>query len=71
MLRAEAHTRFEGRATNVHVPRAARRAFREYLEARGMQFLEEADEWLSKHEAKRPDEKSARLGVGVYLIQDD
>jgi hypothetical protein len=63
--------RFEGRATNIRVRRVSRRAFREFLEAHGMQFLEEVDRWLSEHEAKSPDEKTDRLGVGVYLIMDD
>jgi Family of unknown function (DUF6502) len=68
----ELQSRFEGRATNVHVPRAARRAFREFIEARGMAFLEEVDRWLSEHEIKpSQDGKTTRLGIGVYLIQDD
>ncbi len=71
LLREETHARFEGRATNVHVPRAARKAFREFMEVRGMEFLEDVDHWLSEHEAKRPDDKTGRLGIGVYLIQDD
>jgi hypothetical protein len=64
-------TRFEGRASNRHVPRAQRKAFREYIEKRGMEFLEDVDRWLSDHEAKSSDEKTGRLGIGVYLIQDD
>lgn len=67
----EPQTRFEGRATNVHVPRSARRAFREFIEARGMEFLEDVDRWLSEHETTKPDDKTNRLGIGVYFIQDD
>ena len=71
LFRAEPGTRFEGRATNARVPRGARRAFREYLEARGMEFLEDIDRWLSRHEASNPDDKVVRLGIGLYQIQDD
>ena len=67
----EPRTRFEGRATNVRVPRSARRAFREFVEQRGMALLEDADGWLTKHEAKSSADKTGRLGLGVYLIQDD
>jgi hypothetical protein len=41
--------RFEGRATNLRVRRESRRAFTEYLEKRGMAFLEDADMWLTNH----------------------
>ena len=71
-LRAEGkRSRFEGRATNVRVRRVARRAFADYLEARGMAFLEDVDQWLSAHEAKSSADKTDRVGVGVYLIMDD
>jgi len=71
LVRAEERTRFEGRATNARVARAARRKFREYIEARGMAFLEDVDRWLSQHESTDPEEKTLRLGIGVYQIQDD
>jgi hypothetical protein len=71
-LRAESErSRFEGRATNVRVRRVARKAFAEFIEKRGMEFLEDVDSWLSKHEAKKSGEKTDRVGVGVYLIMDD
>jgi hypothetical protein len=68
---ADAPSRFEGRATNVRVRRVARRAFAEYLESRGMAFLEDVDRWLTAHEAKSATDKTDRVGVGVYLIMDD
>lgn len=64
-------SRFEGRATNVRVKRSARRGFAEYLERRAMAFLEDVDAWLTAHEANDSEEKTDRLGVGVYLIRDD
>ena len=63
--------RFERRATNVHAKRAARQAFRNYVNAHGMKFLEDADAWLSAHETHDPDERTGRLGVGIYLIMED
>ena len=68
---ADAPGRFERRATNFRVRRGLRRAFHDYLERHGMAFLEAADRWLSEHEAKHQDDKTDRLGVGVYLIADD
>jgi hypothetical protein len=71
LARAEERTRFEGRATNARIARGARRKFRDYIESRGMAFLEDIDRWLSHHESTDPKEKSVRLGIGVYQIQDD
>ena len=71
MRAADEPSRFERRATNFKVRRGLRRAFHEYLEHHGMAFLEDADRWLSEHEAKHSDDKTDRLGVGVYLIADD
>jgi hypothetical protein len=68
---ADQPSRFERRATNVHVRRGLRRAFQQYLEQRGMQFLEDVDGWLSDHESHDAADKTDRLGIGVYLIADD
>ena len=71
VIREDKPRKFEGRATNLKVKRSAMRPFREYVEQRGMVLLEDADRWLTDHEAKGPEEKTIRLGVGVYLILDD
>jgi len=67
-------TRFEGRATNPSVARADVKKFRAFLEEEGQAFLERVDEWLSRHEvageASRP-QRTMRLGVGIYQIQDE
>lgn len=63
--------RFEGRAIQARVPLAVAAEFRAFLEQQGMQFLEAADDWLSRH-ATAGDNAGARcveLGVGVYQIQ--
>lgn len=71
LFAGSAPTQFEGRATNPKVARRAVRAFREYLESHAMEFLEEADAWLSAHETKDERKTVTRLGVGVYMIRDD
>ena len=72
--KAGEETRFEGRATSAIVRASSVKAFRAYLEGEAQGMLECADDWLAKHEksptSKRP-ERSVRLGVGVYQIQDD
>ncbi len=71
---AQAPTRFEGRASNANIRASAVREFRAWLETEAQAFLERADEWLARHEKnpanKRP-ERSIRLGLGVYQIQDE
>lgn len=65
--------RFEGLADNVHVSPRSVQAFNEFVEDRGMRFLQEVDGWLSKHEidtSKSTNGREVRLGVGVYAIQD-
>jgi len=71
LMRAGERTRFEGRATNAKIARGGRRKFRDYIESRGMAFLEDIDRWLSQHESTDRKEKTVRLGIGVYQIQDD
>jgi hypothetical protein len=71
VVREDRPRRFEGRATNLRVKRSAVRPFRDYVEQRGMVLLEDADRWLTDHEATKPDDATLRLGVGVYLIIDD
>ena len=67
-------TRFEGRASSAQVRASSAKAFRVYLEDEAQGLLERVDDWLSRHEkdgaSKRP-ERTVRLGVGVYQIQDD
>ena len=67
-------SRFEARATNVHIPRSALPEYRKFLYAEGQAFLEKVDAWLT---AAEPAEKEAaasgaqRVGVGLYWIQSD
>lgn len=71
LVQTDAPARFERRATSRRVVRVSRRAFDRYLESRAMEFLEDADSWLSDHETDDPDKRMIRLGVGVYLITED
>ena len=66
--------RFEGMASNPRVAERHADAFREYLDQRGQEFLEEIDAWLAEHEADEHESstsETARLGAGVYLIHDE
>lgn len=70
--RVDQPTRFEGRATNAHIPRADAAKFRDFLEQEGQGFLERIDEWLARHEANADQKrKTVRLGLGIYQIQDE
>ena len=63
--------RFERAAVNDRIPRSALPEYRKFLEKEGQAFLERLDEWLSEHEVKdASDDKTVRLGVGVYHVQD-
>ena len=64
----EQRSRFERRAINLSIDRKAIPAFQSFLEEEGMAFLERVDDWLSAHEAK--DNDGARLGAGLYYIQE-
>ena len=67
-----APARFEGMATNTQISTEHVEAFHKLITERGQALLEEIDAWLSRHEAKNPQQTaSPRLGVGVYLIHDD
>jgi hypothetical protein len=70
----ETTPRFEGLADNISVSANAVTAFQDYLEERGLDFLQEVDSWLSNHEVDDPEDTSQRkirLGVGVYLIHNE
>jgi hypothetical protein len=68
--------RFEGMASTPRLAPRYARAFAKFAGARGQAFLEEIDAWLVRHEVKGSDKKGTdsqgvRVGMGVYLIQDD
>jgi len=63
--------RLEGFAVEPAVDAACADEFREFLDQRGQQFLEEIDDWLASHRIN-PDDANAspvRLGLGVYAIE--
>ena len=66
-------SRFEGRATNLRVKRKALEAFSRLVEEEGEKLLYAMDDWLTRHEVGEDEPESAgiRLGVGVYLIEDE
>lgn len=63
-------SRFEGRATVMHVPRAAIPELQALLEDKGEAFLYMIDDWLTEKEREAgAGEETVRLGVGLYFIQ--
>ena len=60
----------EGFAVDDRVDPEQAEAFRAFIDARGQQFLEEVDAWLTAHPADANDSKHPpiRLGIGVYAI---
>ena len=68
----KAPARFERAALNDRIVKSALPEFRKFLDIEGQAFLERIDAWLTEHEAKAdtPEDQVARLGVGMYHIQD-
>jgi Family of unknown function (DUF6502) len=62
---------FEGRATNDRVPVEQLDEFRAFLNQRGQEFLEEVDDWLTRHGETSGTSETLRLGTGMYLIADN
>ena len=62
--------RLEGFAVDDRIADSAVTEFRAFIDRRGQEFLEEVDDWLSRHRTAAPDNKTqtVRLGVGVYAI---
>lgn len=63
--------RLEGFAVDDQIHPAAVEEFRSYLDERGQQFLEEIDDWLSRHRVNINESKTipVRLGLGLYAIE--
>ncbi len=63
--------RLEGFAVDDQIHPDAVDAYRKFIDARGQQFLEEIDEWLSEHrvDSNNSDVSPVRLGLGVYAIE--
>jgi hypothetical protein len=61
----------EGFAVDDRIHPDAVDDFREFLDGRGQQFLEEIDAWLNEHRVEEDDSTSTpvRLGLGVYAIE--
>jgi len=61
---------FEGFADDERIRPTAAEEFRRFVDERGQKFLEEIDDWLSRHRVTEEDTDCVpiRLGVGVYAI---
>lgn len=68
-------TRFERMATEVALSEEAVNAFREQLEEKGRDFLQEMDAWLMKegkgYVVSGRKQKKFRAGVGMYLVLEE
>ena len=68
LARHKSGASFEGRTTNNQISVHAYDAFKNFLDRRAQEFLEEADDWLSDHAGESQDTETMRLGVGLYSI---
>jgi len=66
-------TRFLGRATDETIDARAIPEFRAFIEEHGQPFLELVDDWLTEHRQQDADPaaRQVRLGLGMFLIQDE
>lgn len=65
--------RFERLADNASIPENKVDAFHAFVEERGLEFLQDVDAWLSRHQQDDQDtgtRRTVRLGAGAYLIQN-
>lgn len=64
--------RLEGFAVETRVDARYADEFRQFLDERGQQILEEIDDWLTDHRAEPgADTPTCRLGIGLYGIEGD
>lgn len=63
---------FEYSAENPHFPRSARQNFGAKVRQGGLAFLNEVDSSMLSYESSRdPSEPTVRIGVGVYLYEEE
>ena len=64
--------RFGRKAESVRLLPGSINEFHKFMDTRGQAFLEEADAWLTEHEASDNAQQSdfIRLGVGMFAIED-
>lgn len=63
--------RFEGFAVDTQMDPECAQEFREFIDRKGQQFLEEVDDWLNEHRLQRNDAEASpiRLGLGMYAVE--
>lgn len=64
--------RFGGAADNDCIPVSVIPEFKAFLDERGQEFLEEIDDWLTRHavDTVSVDTNCVRIGVGMFAIED-
>ncbi len=71
---ADNPSHFLGRATDEAIDPGTLPEFQAFIEEQGQQFLERVDDWLSKHRVSgtgSQGKEPVRLGVGLFLVQDE
>ncbi len=63
--------RLEGFAVEANIDPVHVDAFRQFIDQRGQDLLEEIDDWLARHQIETSDANAStvRLGLGVYGIE--
>ena len=64
---------FQRKVTNDYVSESAYSEFQKMVNEKGMNLLEEFDDWLARHEVSSEDlkkSKKIRLGLGMYFIHE-
>lgn len=64
--------RFGGFAANDRIPRSVIAQFHAYLDVRGQAFLEEVDDWLTRHamDVSESSEPLARVGISLFATEE-
>lgn len=67
---SEKDRRFEGFAVEDRIDPAASAEFKNFVDRYAQEFLEDVDDWLSRHRVSNPapTQTPIRLGVGLYVI---
>lgn len=66
--------RFERCAWTEYMPADARDLFRAWVRKQGVEFIEQADEWIGKNEYQKQGWQASNrrsIGVGVYYFEED
>lgn len=71
-LNGKGEPRFGGFAANDDIPLNKIPRFREFMDKRGQEFLEEVDDWLMQHASTdaRSNTNTARVGISLFATEE-